>query len=327
MDRTERFYKIDQLLNDMTVVPLATFLEDLGVSLATFKRDLEYMRDRLNAPIQWDRENGGYRYIQPDPMAPTFALPGLWFNSGEVHALLTMQQLLSNLEPGLLAGHIKPLQARLNALLESQDHSAAEVETRFRIVHAARRKVTHQYFEVVASATLGRKRLKIRHYSRETAKETERTISPQQLVYYRDNWYVDSWCHLRDGIRSFAIDAIHYAEILGEKAKEVSKPKLKEVLESGYGIFSGQSVTWARLRFSPERARWVANEQWHPQQKGKFESDGSYLLEIPYSDDRELLMDILRHGSEVEVIAPEKLRERISRELDRALKFYETTSN
>ena len=322
MDRTERFYKIDQLLNDMTVVPLATFLEDLGVSLATFKRDLEYMRDRLNAPIQWDRENSGYRYIQPDPLAPTFALPGLWFNSGEVHALLTMQQLLSNLEPGLLAGHIKPLQARLNALLESQDHSAAEVETRFRIVHAARRKVTHQYFEVVASATLGRKRLKIRHYSRETAKETERTISPQQLVYYRDNWYVDSWCHLRDGIRSFAIDAIHYAEILGEKAKEVSKPKLKEVLESGYGIFSGQSVTWARLRFSPERARWVANEQWHPQQKGKFESDGSYLLEIPYSDDRELLMDILRHGSEVEVIAPEKLRIRIHQELKSTLEIY-----
>jgi predicted DNA-binding transcriptional regulator YafY len=322
MDRTERFYKIDQLINDMTVVPLATFLDDLGVSLATFKRDLEYMRERLNAPIQWDRDNGGYRYIQPDPLAPTFALPGLWFNSGEVHALLTMQQLLSNLEPGLLAGHIKPLQARLNALLESQDHSAAEVETRFRIVHAARRKVTHQYFEVVASATLGRKRIKIRHYSRETAKETERTISPQQLVYYRDNWYVDSWCHLRDGIRSFAIDAIHYAEILGERAKEVSKPRLKEVLESGYGIFSGQSVTWARLRFSPERARWVANEQWHPQQKGKFESDGSYLLEIPYSDDRELLMDILRHGSEVEVIAPEKLRIRIHQELKSTLEIY-----
>ena len=60
----------------------------------------------------------------------------------------------------------------------------------------------------------------------------------------------------------------------------------------------------------------------HSQQKGKFESDGSYLLEIPYSDDRELLMDILRHGSEVEVIAPEKLRERIRKELERAFKFY-----
>jgi predicted DNA-binding transcriptional regulator YafY len=235
-----------------------------------------------------------------------------------------MQQLLSNLEPGLLAGHIKPLQARLNALLESYDHSAAEVETRFRIVHAARRKVTSQYFEVVASATLGRKRLKIRHYSRQNGEETERVISPQQLVYYRDNWYVDSWCHLRDGIRSFSIDAIRHAEMLKEKAKEVPKSKLKEVLESGYGIFSGKAVIWAKLRFSPERARWVANEQWHPQQKGKLEPDGSYLLEIPYSDDRELMMDILRHGAEVEVIASAKLRKRIQQELRAALTRYST---
>jgi predicted DNA-binding transcriptional regulator YafY len=233
-----------------------------------------------------------------------------------------MQQLLSNLEPGLLAGHIKPLQARLNALLESQDHSAAEVETRFRVVHAARRQVTHQYFEVVASATLGRKQLKIRHYSRQTAEEMERVISPQQLIYYRDNWYVDSWCHLRNGIRSFSIDAIHHAELLDDKAKDIPKSKLKEVLESGYGIFSGKAVTWAKLRFSPERARWVANEQWHPQQKGTVEADGSYLLEIPYSDDRELLMDILRHGPEVEVIAPTKLRSRLQKELKAALTHY-----
>ena len=322
MDRTERFYKIDQLLNEKIVVPLEIFLDDLGVSLATFKRDLEYMRERLHAPILWDRDAGGYRYTQPDPLAPTFALPGLWFNSGEVHALMTMQQLLSNLEPGLLAGHIKPLQARLNALLESQDHSAAEVETRFRIVHAARRQVTHQYFELVATATLSRKRLKVSHYSRETGEETERVISPQQLVYYRDNWYVDTWCHLRNGIRSFSIDAITNAEILKEKTKEVSRSKLKEALENGYGIFSGKAVTWARLRFSSERARWVSKEQWHPQQKGKFEEDGSYLLEVPFSDNRELIMDILRHGSEVEIISPQKLRKRVAQELKSALKYY-----
>ena len=322
MDRTERFYKIDQLLNEKLVVSIETFLDDLGVSLATFKRDLEYMRERLHAPILWDRDAGGYRYTQPDPLAPTFALPGLWFNSGEVHALITMQQLLSNLEPGLLAGHIKPLQARLNALLESQDHSAAEVETRFRIVHAARRQVTHQYFELVATATLSRKRLKVSHYSRETGEETERVISPQQLVYYRDNWYVDSWCHLRNGIRSFSIDAITNAEILKEKTKEVSRSKLKEALENGYGIFSGKAVTWACLRFSSERARWVSKEQWHPQQKGKFEEDGSYLLEVPFSDNRELIMDILRHGAEVEVISPQKLRKRVGQELKSALKYY-----
>ena len=99
------------------------------MSLATFKRDLEYMRDRLNAPIEWDRDAGGYRFVQPDPNSPAYSLPGLWFNAGEVHALLTMQQLLSNLEPGLLAGHIQPLQTRLKALLGSADHSAESSST------------------------------------------------------------------------------------------------------------------------------------------------------------------------------------------------------
>ncbi|MDP2829834.1 MAG: YafY family protein [Sulfuricellaceae bacterium] len=323
MDRTERFYKIDQLLNDQSVVSIDTFLADLGISLATFKRDLEYMRERLNAPIQWDRDAGGYRYGQPDALAPSFALPGIWFNPGEVHALLTMQHLLSNLEPGLLAGHIKPLQARLKALLESRDHSAEEVETRFRIVHAARRQVATTHFELIASATLSRKRLKIRHYSRQTGEESERIVSPQQLVYYRDNWYVDTWCHLREGIRSFSIDAIRHAEMMEGKVKNLPRTALKAVLESGYGIFSGKAVTWAKLRFTPERARWVANELWHPKQKGKFDADGYYLLELPYNDDRELVMDILRHGAEVEVLAPESLRERVRQELGAALARYQ----
>lgn len=133
---------------------------------------------------------------------------------------------------------------------------------------------------------------------------------------------MDTWCHLREGIRSFSIDAIRHAEMVEGKVKELPRSKLKEVLESGYGIFSGKEVTWARLRFSPERARWVANELWHPKQKGKFDPDGYYLLELPYNDDRELVMDILRHGAEVEVIAPEQLRERVRQELGAALARY-----
>lgn len=322
MDRTERFYKIDQLLNDRRVVSAQDLMEELGISLATFKRDLEYMRDRLNAPIEWDRDLGGYRYVQADPNAPAFALPGLWFNAGEAHALLTMQQLLSNLEPGLLAGHIKPLQARLQALLDSADHSAEEVENRIRIVHAAKRPVATDYFEIVATATLRRKRLKLRHYSRQTGEETERLVSPLQLIFYRDNWYLDTWCHLRKGIRSFSIDAIRHAEILDEPAKEISRQQLQEVLESGYGIFSGKAVAWAELRFTPERARWVSDEVWHPEQKGSYDSEGRYVLGIPYSDDRELIMDILKHGAEVEVLAPAKLRKRVTETLQAALSCY-----
>ena len=317
MDRTERFYKIDQMLHDRSIVSVRDFLEELGISSATFKRDLEYMRERLHAPIEWDRDAGGYRFVQLDKNAPTYALPGLWFNASEVHALLSMQHLLSNLDAGMLASQIKPLQARLKALLGSADHTAEEVEKRLRIVQATKRTVSSKYFETIATATLSRKQLKLRHYSRQSGDESERIVSPQLLTYYRDNWYLDAWCHLRNDIRRFAIDAILHAELTTDKAKDIPQSKLKEVLESGYGIFSGSKVKWAKLRFTPERARWVAAEQWHPQQNGEVEPDGSYLLEIPYTDDRELLMDILKHGADVEVVAPDTLRQRVQDEISR----------
>ena len=102
---------------------------------------------------------------------------------------------------------------------------------------------------------------------------TEREVSPQRLVHYRDNWYLDGWCHLRKGLRSFSVDAIREAHILDKRARDVSERTLDAVLGSGYGIFSGRKVTWATLKFSPQSARWVAKEEWHPKQRGRFEPE------------------------------------------------------
>ena len=322
MDRTERFYRIDQLLNQRRVVPLALFLEELGVSRATFKRDLEYLRDRLNAPIVWDREAGGYRFGAPDSGARQYELPGLWFNATEVHALLTMQHLLENLQPGLLGPHVAPLLARIRALMDAGDHAPEEVQRRIRILHMGARRVPLRHFESVSSALLSRKRLSLSHYNRGNDRVTEREVSPQRLVFYRDNWYLDAWCHLRRGLRSFSVDAIRRAVVIDRAARPVSERLLDQQLAAGYGIFSGARTRTARLRFSPERARWVADEVWHPQQTGAYDEDGYWLLEFPYSDDRELLLDVLKHGDQVEVLAPRDLRAKVRQaHLDAAARY------
>jgi predicted DNA-binding transcriptional regulator YafY len=191
-----------------------------------------------------------------------------------------------------------------------------------RVLHQAARALKHEHFAVVAQATLNRRRLRIRHYNRTDDRETGRDISPQRLVHYRDNWYVDAWCHLRKDLRSFAVDAIRAAEPLPERAKEVPKAELDEYVTSGYGIFAGRKVQWATLRFTPQAARWVAAQTWHPKQKARFEEGGAYRLSIPYADDRELVMDILRYGPEVEVLEPAALRQRVARQLAAAAKRY-----
>ncbi len=302
MERLERFYKIDQLLKDRKAVPFSALRSSLGVSAATLKRDLEYMRERFHAPIEWDREANGYRFGKPRT-GPRYELPGLWFNAGEAYALLSMHTLLAELQPGLLEPHVGPLQERLRAILGGEP-AWKDIEKR------------------VAAAVLRRSRLWIRHYNRKDDRETEREISPQRLVHYRGNWYVDGYCHVREDLRSFAVDAIRAAELRDARAKEIPAAELDEHLGAGYGIFAGREVQWASLRFTPEAARWVAAQSWHPKQRARFDQDGSYLLEVPYSHDRELLMELLKFGADVEVLAPEALRQRVAESLKKAASRY-----
>ena len=128
-----------------------------------------------------------------------------------------------------------------------------------------------------------------------------------QLIHYRDNGYLDAYCHTRNDLRSFSVERIHQAQVLKQAARDVPEKELDGHFAAAYGIFAGTPAHTAVLRFTPERARWVAEEHWHPQQKGHFLEDGSYELRLPYADPRELVMDILKYGPDVEVIGPEKL--------------------
>ena len=323
MDRTERFYTIDRLLRSHQGTTLRGMMEEMEVSRATVRRDLEYMRDRLAAPILWDNETRCYRYESDAAGEDRYALPGLWFNASEVHALLTMEHLLSSLQPGLLEPHIEPLRSRIRRLLDTGDHPAEEVTRRIRVLHMAARQADSEVFGVISHALLRRQRLELEHLNRRTGEVTRRTVSPQRLAHYRDNWYLDSWCHLRKGLRSFAVDAIQAAESVEQpKAKDVTELELEKVLGTGYGIFAGEHTKEAVLRFSAEAARWVARGKWHSRQEGEFNEDGSYTLTIPYADETELVMDIMRHGADVEVLAPDTLRQAVHRRLSVAAAQY-----
>jgi len=324
MSMNERVFRIDQMLDEHKVVTIDQLMERLDISLATLKRDLAYMRDRLNAPIVFDREAGGYRFDTEMKIAGVqYKRSGLWFSSEEIYALLAMHHLISNLDSsGLLGGHVRALQSRLTALMGAANDSTDEVKRRIKIEMIRVRHVQLDHFEAVGSALLKRKRLQIDHYSRRSNLTTNREVSPQRMIFYHGNWYLDAWCHLRNELRSFSVDTIHRVEILERKAKDVSEKGLDADLSAGYGIFAGKKVQWATLLFSSGIAPWVSSEQWHKNQKGKLLADGSYELKIPYSDDTELLMDILRYGANVKVIAPVSLVKGVTDQIAKLRSLY-----
>lgn len=278
-------------------------------------RDLSWLRDRLGHPIHWDIGCQAYRWrpATGDNDAPQ-ELAGLWFKPSEVLALLTLQSLIKEVQPGdFLHRQIEPLEQRLQLILRNEGvpNVAKQLIKRVRVLELWRRRVPPQCFETVGLALTQRQRLTFRYQARGSGQSSERTVSPQRLIHYRSNWLLDAWCHQRDELRSFSLDNISQPRIEATPAIDVAEDELDMTLGNGYGIFSGKEVQWATLRFTPARARWVAAEQWHPAQKGEWDNEGHWLLQIPYSDDRELVMDILRHTPEVEVLAPAALRARV----------------
>lgn len=310
MSRIHRIHQIDQMLNNRHHVTIHDFLTTLEVSLATFKRDLEFMRDKLNAPIVWDRDLCAYR-LDATPDTCRYQLPGLWLNAGEAHALLTLHQLLEQLEPGLLGQHIAPIRQRLVGLLQGEGLDPETLNRRVRLLQPMKRHTILGGFEQIARATLDRQRLRLQHFNRNTRKYTAREVSPQRLTCYRDNWYLEAWCHSREAIRSFALDAVECAERLSEPAIELTDAELAQVLGTGFGMFNGSDVQWADLMFSPLRASWVSRQTWHPEQVGEWMPDGHFRVRIPYTDDRELVNDILSYMPDVTVVGPAPLAQRV----------------
>jgi predicted DNA-binding transcriptional regulator YafY len=322
-NNTARLCRIETLIRARGHVSFAMLLAELEVSPATLKRDLEFLRSRLGAPIEYDRDLNGYRFGAAHA-GGRHELPGLWFDEAELYSLLTAQQLLSSLDSdGLLSRHLQPLLDRIHQLLGSGESAAAEtLMQRVKIVTALRRPVPSQFFERVSAALMSRRRLHLRYLTRGRSEMGERDVSPQRLVHYRNTWYLDAWCHRVQALRRFALDAMEAASLLDEATLDIPLTEVQAKMDAGYGIYAGGRRRWAVLEFDARAALWASREEWHPEQKGRWLADGRYELRLPYVDGTELVMDILRQGEQVRVLAPAALVAAVRQRLVAAAALY-----
>ena len=249
----ERITKIIRFIRQRGSASMSFLKEELEVSEATLKRDFAFLQDRLGCPLEWDRTKRGWVIRDELAAGGRFELPGVWFDSSEVVALLTMLHLVEGVQPGLLEDHVAPLKLRLRSMLAEGTMSTRPIENKIRLIHFAPRKVEPKHFQQVASGLLEGKRLHLEYWNRDRKESTKRIISPQQLVHYRENWFLDAWCHSRNALRSFSLDAIQSVRVLEESSIEISSKEMEDHFRSGYGIFAGPATKRAQLKFTPER--------------------------------------------------------------------------
>lgn len=319
MDKLTRLFKLHQLmLSHRHPIPMRELQARLECSRATVARGIEELRLYFGAPLEYVRDGNGYAYTSPMDTQ----LPGLWLSEQEILALLTLKQIVDDIGPGILAAELKPISDRMRKLLESLGVDIGQNLDRIKLGAIFQRPMNDKHFASIAEATVRRRQLAASYCNRSDGSTNVRTVSPQRMVFYRNNWYVEAWCHTRNDLRTFALDRFVNVRILEQNANEISAEILDARFEDSYGIFSGEPTAWAVLRFSRWQANWTAAEKWHPDQIARTLEDGRYEISIPYSRERELIIDILGHVPHVEVISPPALRQEVKRRLAQGLSMY-----
>ncbi len=317
MKKQDRIYTLDQMLKAAKYpVSIDMIKERLECSTATAYRMIADLRDGYGAPIETNESTNGIFYASQG----VFELPGLRLQSDEIEALLMASYLLEDIQKGLLKEPLSRLLDNISSLLK--EHGIKD-KRNIQIIYALFRKADKKIFSSVFTALQESKKLELEYEARSTNQTSTRVVSPLKLTNYKNAWYLDSWCHLRQGIRSFALEQIKSCQQLGEKCKSISKDQLKEHFSGSYGIFSGVANQTARLKISPTVSKWVAKEQWHSDQKMSFLNDGSIFLEVPFNNDTELVMDILRYGENITVLSPDNLKTKIKSVIANMQKNYE----
>jgi proteasome accessory factor C len=317
MNLLDKLHRTRQIfINNHFPVARTTLEQRLSCSKSTVGRIIEKLK-YYGAVIDYDKQTNSYVYDR----IVVYELPGIWFTQDEIFGLITAHDLLTNAEPGLINDTLQPLRAKLDKLLATDKLGAGQLPKRVRIIRQAGRGPGACFTEV-SRALIERKQLQFDYHARTTDEDKSRKVSPQRLTHYRDNWYLDAWCHDSKQLKSYALERIRNARVSRLDARDIDDNKLNEHYASSWGIYAGQPIGTARLIFSPQRAQWISEEQWHPNQVGVFLADGRYQLDIPYSHERELAMEILKNGADVEVVSPDSLRVAVQKMLQEALAKY-----
>ena len=287
------------------------------VSEKTIERDIKELSKKRGAP--WLIH--GKEIILDQHKKNTVKLENYWLEKSEVESLFTLNQIIQQLIPGTLSQQLEPFKNIIEKLLtpNNQQHSIGE---KVKLIEISDRKVSISVFQQITQALWENQKLEIEFWNRHRNETTTRTISPQKLIRYKDNWKLDAYCHLRKELRSFSLEAIKKTTIQTEKAKEISEDQLQEHFQSSYGIFAGTADKIAIIKFSEYISKWVQSENWHPEQLGYFKQQ-NYHLEIPYKHDQELIQDILKHGEHAHVIQPNELKQKIKTIIKAMTKNYQ----
>jgi proteasome accessory factor B len=304
----ERMWRIHQVLSGGAHPNCTGLSAELEVSAKTVMRDIEFMRDRLGLPLEYDAVKHGFRYT-----AAVRDFPTMKVSQGEVAALLLAQQSLEQFRgtpfERPLTGAFRKLSQSLGGDMEVAWH---ELEQALSVRRSGVGLADMQVFDALAKAVTDREEIEFSYHKLAGEKPEKRTVRPYHLGCIEDQWYLFGHDAARGAIRTFALPRVRAVERTGGRFRRPKDFSVGKLLEGSFAVFEGRHAKPVKILFRGVAARLVAERSWHPSQKIKPQGKHAELtMRVGLSPD--LVQWILGWGGEAEVLAPAELRQRVAR--------------
>jgi proteasome accessory factor B len=294
----------------------STLARELEVSTKSIHRDIEFMRDRLELPIEYDGSRFGYRYTEE-----VNAFPTVQITEGEIFALLVAEKALqqyrgTSFEKPLLSA-IKKME---QSLPDTISLNLADIEQTISFRTRAEQNLNLEIFDTLAKATAHRRQIEMT-YRKPGRTETElRVIDPYHLANINGEWYLFAYDHGRKDIRTFAPVRIQSVKKTGKTFERPDKFDLEKRLSGSFGVHSGQGDYEVVLRFSARAADLIREKKWHESQQLRELKGGGAELRMKLSSLQEIERWVLSWGGDAKVLKPKELVDAVRQAAERILK-------
>jgi predicted DNA-binding transcriptional regulator YafY len=288
------------------------------ISSKTAQRNIDFMRDRLAAPLEYNASKKGYRYTDE-----RYELPRLFASQEEILAVLIAQHLLSRNDGGLIAKHLGSFSRKLLSDVHGCRLPPNVLSESFSASWHGYAPVPPDIFQPVVNAITDSRLLSFSYTSPRSNETTQRQVEPHHLQNYMASWVLIAWCLTQQDWRKFYLSRMQAPESLSRTFTRKPKDAWEYLLEDAFGIFQGAEPIEVTLQFTPFRARWIREQLWHPAQKITNLEDGGLELSFPVADFREVKMKILQFGADVKVIHPLALEAEVREEIRKMITCYE----
>lgn len=313
----ERFVWFDNEIRRQRYPNASNLAAQFEIAINTAQRSIEYFRDRLIVPLAYDFFKKGYHYTDPG-----FQLPVTRISEEELLALLISQKLITEAAAGSLGDELGRVSKRLGSLLAANLPGRAHPEDAFSFRWKNINPTDPQTFRLATAALLQGRLLAFSYQSPAAVDGIWRSVEPHHMVNYMGNWHLIAFCHLRRDWRDFMLGRMARCQIENTEFLIRDREEWQPFLQNTFGIFQNRASFDVVLRFTPERSRWVKEEVWHEGQSEDFREDGSLIRTIPVSHEAEIMMEVLKHGAQVEVLEPKWLRAKVVAEIKAAANRY-----